>query len=90
MIKHAVLEAQMNLTLSHIAMSVPCCTTFLFLSGDMLQYCHRDHSLHHLVTRLFLQSFQYGIVVLGFLNALFKPIISTAKVPRILEILMIA
>ena len=33
----AVLDAQMNLTLSHITMSVQGCTTFLFLSGDMLR-----------------------------------------------------
>ena len=42
MIIRAVLDAQMNLTLSHTTMSVPGCTTFLFLSGDMLQYCHRE------------------------------------------------
>ena len=39
MITPAVLDAQMNLTLSHIAMNVPGCTTFLFLSGDMLRSC---------------------------------------------------
>ena len=42
MIIRAVLDAQMNLTLSHIAMNVPGCTTFLLLSGDMLLYCHRE------------------------------------------------
>ena len=42
MIIRAVLDAQMNLTLSHITMSVPGCTTFFFLSGDMLQSCHRE------------------------------------------------
>ena len=30
-------DAQMNLTLSHITMSLQVCTTFLFLSGDMLR-----------------------------------------------------
>ena len=39
MITPAVLDAQMNLTLSHIAMNVPGCTTFLFLSGDMRRSC---------------------------------------------------
>ena len=39
------------------------------LSGDMLQYCHRDHFLHDLITRVFLRSLQYGIVVLGFIDA---------------------
>ena len=42
MITHAVLDAQMNLTLSHITVSVPGCTTFLFLSEDMLHYCQRE------------------------------------------------
>ena len=32
MITHAVLNAHMTLTLSHIIMGVPGCTTFLFLS----------------------------------------------------------
>ena len=40
MIIRVVLDAQTNLTLSHTVMSVPGCTTFLLLSGDMLQYCH--------------------------------------------------
>ena len=42
MIIRAVLDAQVNLTLSHTTMSVPSCTTSLLLSGDMLQYCHRE------------------------------------------------
>ena len=46
MITHAVLDAQMNLTLSHITMSVPGCTTFLFLSGDMLRFCHKEIVLY--------------------------------------------
>ena len=40
MIIRAVLDAQMNQTLSHITVSVPDCTTFLLHSGDMLLYCH--------------------------------------------------
>ena len=46
--------------------------TFLLLSGDVLRYCHKEfvHSLHDLLTRVFLQSLQYGIVVLGFLDAI--------------------
>ena len=31
MITHGVLDAQMNLLLSHISLSVPGCATFLFL-----------------------------------------------------------
>ena len=50
----------------------------------------RNDFLHDLVTRLFLQSLQCGIVVLVSLTPLFMPIISTAKVPRILENLVIA
>ena len=69
MITHVVLDAQMNLTLSHTTTSVPGCTTCLLLSGDVLQYCHRNHFLYDLVTRLFMHSLQYGIVVLGFFDA---------------------
>ena len=42
MITPAVLDAQMNLTLSHITMNVTGCTTFWFLSGDMLRYCQKE------------------------------------------------
>ena len=93
MITHVVLDAQMNLTLSLITMSVPGCIPFFYLSGDMLRYCHKDFSarldtslffffwrhatilpqrnlfLHDLITRVFLRSLQYRIVVLGFLDA---------------------
>ena len=51
-------------------MSVTCCRTYLLLSGDMLQLCpQRSHFLHELITRVFLRSLQYGIVVMGFLDA---------------------
>ena len=42
MITPAVLDAQMNLTLSLITMSVPGCVTSFYLSEDMLRYCHRE------------------------------------------------
>ena len=42
LITHAVLEAQMNLTRSHITVSVPGCTTNLLLSGDIPQHCHKE------------------------------------------------
>ena len=65
--------------------------TFLFLSGGMLQYSHRNHFPHDLVTRLFLQSLQYWIGVQGFLGALLSmPIISIFNVPRIMGTLVIA
>ena len=38
----AVLDAQMNLTLSLITLSVPGCTTSSFLSGDVLRYCNKE------------------------------------------------
>ena len=41
MIIRAVLDAHMNLTLSHITMSVTDCTTYVSLSGDMLLYFRR-------------------------------------------------
>ena len=70
MITLAVLDAQMNLTLSLIAMNVTGCTTSLFLSGDMLRYCHKEILfLRDLITRVFMRTLQYGIVVLGFLDA---------------------
>ena len=42
MITPAALDAQVNLTLSLITMSVPGCKTSFYLSGDMLRYCHRE------------------------------------------------
>ena len=38
----AMLDAQMNLTLSHITISVSGHTTYLFLSGDMLLHFRRE------------------------------------------------
>ena len=70
MITLAVLDAQMNLTLSLITMNVTGCTIF-FLSfwrhATILP--QRNHFLHDLITRVFMRSLQYGIVVLGFLDA---------------------
>ena len=50
----------------------------------------RNHILHDLITRDFLRSLQYGILVLGSLMPLSMPIINTAKVVRILGTLVIA
>ena len=50
----------------------------------------RNHLLHDLVTRLFLQSLQYGIVVLGFLDAFVYAHHKHRQGSRILEILVIA
>ena len=42
MIIRAVLDAQMNLTLSLITMCVPGCTTSLILSEDTLRFCLKE------------------------------------------------
>ena len=42
MIVRAVLDALMNLTLSHTTMSALGCISCLLLSGGMLQHCHRE------------------------------------------------
>ena len=68
LITRAVMDAQMNLTLPLITMSVPGCTTSLFLRHATI-LPQRNHFLHDLITQVFLWSFQYGIVVLGFLDA---------------------
>ena len=70
MIVRAVLDAHMNLALSHITMSVLVCTNFLLLFGDMLRRFHGEANLlHDLITQVFLRSLQYGIVVMGFIDA---------------------
>ena len=43
----------------------------------MLQHCHRNHFLHDLISRVFLRSLQYGIVVMGFLDAFVRPDVRT-------------
>ena len=70
LIIRAVLDAQMNLTLSHITMSVPGCSTyFISFWGHATVLPHRKYLLHDLITRVFLRSLQHGIVVMGFLDA---------------------
>ena len=71
MTTRVVLDAQMNLTLSHVTTSVPGCTTYFLPSGEMLATVlpQRNHLLRDLITRVFLRSLQYGIVVMGFIDA---------------------
>ena len=91
MITPAVLDAQMNLTLSHIAMNVPGCTTFLFLSGDMLRYCQKEiifYTTWSLVCSC--TAFNMGSWYWLSLMLLFMDISSTVELSRILEILVIA
>ena len=54
-LKNMIIRAMLDAQMKHITMSVP--------------VPQRNHLLHELDTRLFLQSLQYGIVVLGFLDA---------------------
>ena len=57
-------------SLSQITMSVPGCTTFLLHFWRHAAIApHRNHLLHDSITRDFLRSLQYWIVVLGLLDA---------------------
>ena len=47
----------------------------------------RSHLLHDLVTQVFFRCFQYGIVVMGLIDA-FMPFINTVKAVRFLETLV--
>ena len=66
----AVLDAQMILTLSHIATSVPrLYDIFTSFWGQATVLPRRNLLLHDLITHVFLRSLQYGIVVMGFIDA---------------------
>ena len=58
----------MNLTPSLITISVPDCNFFIFLE-ICYKIAKKKSFLHDLITRVFLRSLQYGIVVLGFFDA---------------------
>ena len=86
-----VLDAQMSLTLSHISRSVPGCTTFLFLFGDMLQsrliviiFC--TISFHVISYEVFNTGLWYWVSFDAFVYAHHKH----RQVVRLLEILVIA
>ena len=83
----AMLDAQMNLTLSHITTSVPVCTIYSLPSGDKATVLpQRNHLRHDLITHVFLRSLQYGIVVMGFIDAIvYAAITNTVKASRILQ-----
>ena len=68
--KDVELDVRMNPTPSHIATSVLCYTTF-FASvwGQATVLPRRSHLLHDLITQVFLRSLQYGIVVMGVIDA---------------------
>ena len=59
----------MNLALSHYNEWPRLYTIFLSFWRHASILPQRNHFLHDLITRVFLQSLQYGIVVLGFLDA---------------------
>ena len=72
MIIRVVLDAQMNLTLSHITTSVPGCMYDIFTSfwgHTTVLPPQRNHLLHDLITRVFLRSLQCWIVLMGFIDA---------------------
>ena len=59
-----------SLSLSPITTNALSCTICLFQFGDRLTVLpRRRHLLHDLITQVFLRSLQYGIVVMGFIDA---------------------
>ena len=68
-ITRAVLDALMNLTLSHYNECPRLLNIFLSFWWNALILPPRNCLLHDLISRVFLRSLQYGIVVLGFLDA---------------------
>ena len=68
--KRVELDAQMNPTLFHTATNNLYCTTF-FASvwGQAKVLPRRGHLFHDLITQVFLRSLQYGIVVMGVIDA---------------------
>ena len=65
----AVLDVRMHLIPFLTSMSVPGCTTFVSFWRHATILPPKNHLLHDLITRLFLRSLPYGIVVLGFHDA---------------------
>ena len=90
MITPAVLDAQLNLILSHITMSVNGCTTYLLLSGDMLLFFHRE-----LISYMTWspgcshEAFNVGLLRWASLTPLLMPIINTVEMSGILGTLVI-
>ena len=84
MITHAVLDAQMNLTLTQNNECPRLYNTLISFWRHASILPQRNHLLHDLITRVFIQSLQYGIAVLGFLDAFVfvYAFISIAKIPR--------
>ena len=64
--KYVELDGRMHPTLSHTTTSVPCCTICLPPYGGIVR---RGHRLHDLITQVFFRCLQYGIVVMGVIDA---------------------
>ena len=70
MIIRAVLDARVNPTLSLITTSAFVCTKNVYpFWGQAAVLPRRNHLLHDFITRVFLRSLQYGITVMGFIDA---------------------
>ena len=82
-----VLDAQMNLTLSLITMSVPGCITSFFHSGDMLRYCHQGTACY--TPGCSCGAFNMVLWFWASLTHLSMPITSTALILQTLGILVI-
>ena len=65
-----VLDAQMNLTLSHYNECHRLYDIFTSFWGHATVLPQRNHLLHELITRVFLRSLQCGTLVMGSINAL--------------------
>ena len=63
------LDALMNPTLSHYNECPLLCNFFASIWGQATVPPRRGHLFHDLITQVFLRSFQYGIVVVGVIDA---------------------
>ena len=77
-----------SLSLSHYNECPRLYDMFLSFWGQATVLPRRNHLLHDMITQVFLLSPQYGITVMGFIDAC-KPIISTVEVSTILGTLVI-
>ena len=85
MITPAVLDAQMNfVSLLLITMSVPGCITS-FILETCYDIATKNRLLHDLITRVFFKNLEMESWYWASLTLLVMPIISIAKIPRILE-----
>ena len=67
--KRVELDVQMNLNLSLNTTSALLFKMFTSIWGQATVLPRRTHLLHDLITQVFLRSLQYGIVVMGVIDA---------------------